>query len=416
MAPDVCFVADDHAERPQHSTGPSKQALPFKSALRKTTSYYDPVVDIWGAMPVSRPGVRLLALDDGGTRGLAMLIMLRDILQAYQHRQHLDYLPRPCEYFDIIAGSGTGGFIALLLGRLYLTIDQAFLCYTRVIEDVFSQKKSSGAYYKTTPLEAIVNHIACLFGQGEKTPILEKYNSSSCKTFVCIRQRDDSGNAVHCKLRTYINPTEPFVECTLPQAMRGTLGHPKFFKPLVISENKTYIDAGDDHYNPVFDIFEEALTLYPSHRFAYFLSLGLEISNTGKPPTGWFSATPIPLPFLDAHRHIADNCKRIATEFEEENGSECDGNYFRIAIPDQPSFRGFVQPEQEERVKKFTDPFSKSYGARIAWMRCLWRYAKRRSVPSRERAACQTGHLGIGTSTQVGRQSQHRSALGYLSA
>jgi patatin-like phospholipase/acyl hydrolase len=37
---------------------------------------------------------------------------------AIKERQRLDKVPEPFEYFDLICGSGFGGILALMLGRL----------------------------------------------------------------------------------------------------------------------------------------------------------------------------------------------------------------------------------------------------------------------------------------------------------
>jgi patatin-like phospholipase/acyl hydrolase len=37
------------------------------------------------------------------------LIILDCIMRKVQIKAHLDELPRPCDYFDLIAGTSTGG-------------------------------------------------------------------------------------------------------------------------------------------------------------------------------------------------------------------------------------------------------------------------------------------------------------------
>ena len=79
--------------------------------------------------------VRILSLDGGGVRGLSSLYILKDLMDhiALRHRvnnpQSADISQRPCDYFDLICGTSTGGLIALMLGRLdmvtaYSTIRQ----------------------------------------------------------------------------------------------------------------------------------------------------------------------------------------------------------------------------------------------------------------------------------------------------
>lgn len=61
---------------------------------------------------------RILSLDGGGVRGLSSLVILEEIMKEIKHRDSLAEVPLPCEYFDLIGGTSTGGLIAIMLGRL----------------------------------------------------------------------------------------------------------------------------------------------------------------------------------------------------------------------------------------------------------------------------------------------------------
>ena len=49
--------------------------------------------------------ISLLSLDGGGVRGLSSLYILKHIMESIDP----DNTPKPCEYFDLIGGSGSGG-------------------------------------------------------------------------------------------------------------------------------------------------------------------------------------------------------------------------------------------------------------------------------------------------------------------
>ncbi|KAG6804725.1 hypothetical protein H0H92_002886, partial [Tricholoma furcatifolium] len=51
---------------------------------------------------------------------------------------NLDAVPKPCDYFDVIGGVGTGGVIALMLGRLRMPIDVAIEEYVNFSRKVYS--------------------------------------------------------------------------------------------------------------------------------------------------------------------------------------------------------------------------------------------------------------------------------------
>ena len=66
---------------------------------------------------------RVLSLDGGGIRGLSALFILKDILDAVR-RQSGNCSLLPCEHFDLIGGTSTGGLIAIMLGRLGMVTAQ----------------------------------------------------------------------------------------------------------------------------------------------------------------------------------------------------------------------------------------------------------------------------------------------------
>jgi hypothetical protein len=70
-----------------------------------------------------------LCLDGGGYRGLASLLILKQLLrqiEAATERKHKYY---PHKHFDLICGTSTGGLIALMLGRCGMDVDGAIRMY-----------------------------------------------------------------------------------------------------------------------------------------------------------------------------------------------------------------------------------------------------------------------------------------------
>jgi patatin-like phospholipase/acyl hydrolase len=73
-------------------------------------------------MSNERP-LRILSLDGGGVRGMSEVLILKRLMDrlAFVQGQNLPDVPPypdPCQYFDLICGTSTGGLLALMLGRL----------------------------------------------------------------------------------------------------------------------------------------------------------------------------------------------------------------------------------------------------------------------------------------------------------
>jgi hypothetical protein len=89
-----------------------------------------------------------------------MLIILQEIM----HRAHVETegkapkreeIPKPCDYFDLIAGTGTGGLIAIMLGRLRLDVETCMDVYVKMTKRVFETDKTiAGIPYKQTLFKA----------------------------------------------------------------------------------------------------------------------------------------------------------------------------------------------------------------------------------------------------------------------
>ena len=103
-------------------------------------------------------------IDGGGVRGYSMLILLREFMhQTYvathgadgDGPQDVDPRPKPCEYFDLIAGTGTGGLIAIMLGRLRMNLVECMDVYVRMTRKVFETDKTiAGIPYRSTLFKA----------------------------------------------------------------------------------------------------------------------------------------------------------------------------------------------------------------------------------------------------------------------
>lgn len=78
----------------------------------------------------------LLSLDGGGIRGLSSLLIIQQLMETINP----DNPPRPCEYFDMICGTSTGGLIAIMLGRLRMSVKECVTEYRKLSPEIFVKK------------------------------------------------------------------------------------------------------------------------------------------------------------------------------------------------------------------------------------------------------------------------------------
>ncbi|KAE8453977.1 hypothetical protein EG329_007753 [Mollisiaceae sp. DMI_Dod_QoI] len=106
------------------------------------------------------PPLRILSLDGGGVRGYSMFIIIQELM----HRLYVETegkaprrheIPKPADHFDLIVGTGTGGLIAIMLGRLRLDLETCKEVYVRMTRKVFETDKTiAGIPYRSTLFKA----------------------------------------------------------------------------------------------------------------------------------------------------------------------------------------------------------------------------------------------------------------------
>jgi len=87
------------------------------------------------APPPAGKQLRLLSLDGGGVRGLSSLLILKKLMEMIDP----DDPPKPCDYFDMIGGTSTGGLIAIMLGRLQMNVQDCIDEYKALFSNVFKK-------------------------------------------------------------------------------------------------------------------------------------------------------------------------------------------------------------------------------------------------------------------------------------
>ena len=99
-------------------------------------------------MESSARKLRVLCLDGGGIRGLCEVLILKELMLKVRMHNKLTFTPEPCQCFDLICGTSTGGLIAILLGRLGKTLDEC----EKLFRDFGSQIFAGGSAGKSARL------------------------------------------------------------------------------------------------------------------------------------------------------------------------------------------------------------------------------------------------------------------------
>jgi predicted acylesterase/phospholipase RssA len=211
-----------------------------------------------------------LSLDGGGVRGISSLEILRTIMAQVSS----DPNAKPCNYFDMMAGTSTGGLIAVMLGRLQMTVQECMTAYYKLAESIFSgnsvQKAfataTTGACYSGDALEKAIKAVV-KDKIGDENAVMLDGGVNGCKVFVAACRADDLNNEIATHLRTYVNREIPdsHADCQIWEACRATSAAPTYFPRMKIGDCE-YVDGGLGFNNPVLLLLAEAASFFGKAR------------------------------------------------------------------------------------------------------------------------------------------------------
>ncbi|MGH9729472.1 MAG: patatin-like phospholipase family protein [Candidatus Acidiferrales bacterium] len=211
--------------------------------------------------------IKVLAIDGGGIRGIIPAVILGEL----QKRLGKDLW----QAFDLIAGTSTGGIIALGIG---------------------TQGNQGAAYSPSQLVELYVQNGPAIFRKNFFTParqlILPKYSPDSLEATLARFFQDT-------ELRTALTPllissydlegqipfffkshriaADPSYNWKVTEAARATSAAPTFFPPLHLKKNGqdfALVDGGVFVNNPSMAAYAETRTLYPDATQIVIVSVG----------------------------------------------------------------------------------------------------------------------------------------------
>ncbi|KAJ2994899.1 hypothetical protein NUW58_g1421 [Xylaria curta] len=345
-------------------------------------------------------GLRVLSLDGGGVRGISSLYILRHILK----RLNPDNSQNPCDYFHIIAGTSTGGLIALMLGRLRMSVSDCIEAYKKLSARVFKPKRarinvigrgkdlwSLSGSFDADELARAIREIVEQSGESGDAKLLS--TDSRCRVPL--------DSSVHSEKRLE-NPSGFEATEHLWQLMKSTalLWKPReqrqlrllFLKALSLMTRR-FVDGALGFNNPVDEVLDEVEQIWSPSEFQIerFLSIG-----TGRPPIHALGGN---------IKEVAASIIKISTETEQTaqrfeqralRTHGLSGQYFRfnarglenVALEDDRSFGLIVaatnsylnEPDTFQKLNRFVSlgsPFPGS-SERYAYLASLrWAVAPR---------------------------------------
>ncbi|KAM0082382.1 hypothetical protein ACKRZS_005454 [Fusarium odoratissimum] len=289
-------------------------------------------------------GLRILSLDGGGVKGYGSLLILRRIFRTMVTEGGLDKEPLPCEVFDLIVGTSTGGLIAIMLGRLRLSIDECLLQYEKTGKAVFdkpiSQNKlgkmfkqaTSSALYDINKLQEEIRILLASCNMEPDSQFVEDGRGNSCKVMVCVTRGINSRPDV---LRSYISshPTQENYKCSIWEAASATAAAPTFFDPVKLAGGELFCDGGMRRNNPideaVNELNRELERGWSGRSLGCLVSIGTGVVEAAKIST---SVTTL----IKAVVKILTDSEDTAEEFVKSpfgRQLESSGRYFRFNVP-----------------------------------------------------------------------------------
>ena len=273
----------------------------------------------------------ILSLDGGGVRSFSSLLILQELMGAVEEyerrinpetRSSVDSplvnrlpdeqpsrsagYPRsvsgylPCHYFDYVSGTSTGGLIAILLGRLRMSVDEAIEEYKGLFAKVFGNSASSWRRHimkhdNTERRKRLKDHFESISPVRLSSPQerAEQFKSdrARCRTIVCsMKSNEDKNFQTPFLFRSYDrdsshtsrtpferNPGDPNI-FAISQVARATSAALSHFKSIHMFE-AWYYDGATNLNNPSWEVVKEVSLLAKESHDAIDLLLSIGGGN-----------------------------------------------------------------------------------------------------------------------------------------
>ncbi|KAL2142193.1 hypothetical protein VTI28DRAFT_1460 [Corynascus sepedonium] len=290
--------------------------------------------------------INLLSLDGGGVRGVASLVILHEIMLKIKESKGLDHIPKPCDYFHMIGGTSTGGLIAIMLGRLRMSTEEALHEYDHCASKIFSSRNkkwtTATEKFRATALKEVVEDLVRRRNMGEylRDPSLQHDSKGQC--FVCVMPAHKVGEPR--RLRSFGDPgSKELATVKIWEAARATTAASVYFKPMTLKVGprltEDYIDAAIGCNNPVDYVLREAAWQFGSgRRLGCLVSVGTgtRLVKIGRAASGLRNIVQTPTfvkELLGTLKNAATDSEKTHNQLQAKLGGYSKA-YFRFNVPD----------------------------------------------------------------------------------
>ncbi|OJD18067.1 hypothetical protein AJ78_01897 [Emergomyces pasteurianus Ep9510] len=326
--------------------------------------------------PVTNSGLCLLSLDGGGVRGLSSLRILQGLMQRVNHERHAAKLApvKPCELFDLIGGTSTGGLIAIMLGRLEMDVDQCIAEYSRMIQQIFKKKsfpidwkgKIKGRFDTGVLTNSLQETLQSLGLSG--ADFLNDGKERRCRVFVCATAFETKSIV---RLKSYSLPGDANLNPTILDAARATSAATSFFEPANIGTRR-YVDGALGANNPVDEVWNEAQNIWCAEDGALeplvncFISIG-----TGNPGVSLMNEGVLKVLAKDMVK-MTTQTERTAETFQARHRGLFDRKrYFRFNVAQGLQTVGLEEYKREGLLEAATDDYLTSTEQKVRLRDCV---------------------------------------------
>ncbi|MED6232537.1 hypothetical protein ATANTOWER_031973 [Ataeniobius toweri] len=258
--------------------------LSLQAAVRETLAL------VGYADPVKGRGIRVLAIDGGGTRGMLALQTLHKLQDLTGKRIH--------QLFDYICGVSTGAILAFMLGIFQIPLEECEDMYRKLGSDIFKQNVIVGtvkmgwshAFYDSEMWESILKE---RMGEGR---MIESARDPHCPKVAAVSTIVNRG----LPLKAFVFRNYRFMpgvrshylgDCKqkMWQAIRASSAAPGYFQEFVLGKD-LHQDGGLLINNPTALAIHECKCLWPNTPLQCVLSLGTgRYETVGKNSTSYTS-------------------------------------------------------------------------------------------------------------------------------